>query len=172
MGEEINIIQSGWKHHALLAELGAATFFETFIDYHDENDLRQYINKIYNIEQLKKNVSDNRIHYFTAYDNEGDVGYIKLIDDVKPGGLEGKIIELEKIYVRKRGLGKHIGAALMQKAIDFSRQQGFEHLFLGVWQENVRAIKFYEKFGFKNFGTRKFVLGSQECDDFLMVLDL
>jgi hypothetical protein len=99
MGEEINIIQSGWKHHALLAELGAATFFETFIDYHDENDLRQYINKTYSIEQLKKNVADNRIHYFTAYDNEGDVGYIKLIDDVKPGGLEGKIITLRKLGV-------------------------------------------------------------------------
>ncbi len=172
MNDDINIIKSGWKHYALLAELGATTFFETFIDTHDEQDLIEYITKTYNIEQIKSNLLNNNIHYFIAYDNEGDVGYIKLVSNTKPETLKGKTIELEKIYIRKRAFGKKTGAALMKKAIEYAQEHGFEHLFLGVWQENTRAVSFYKKFGFKNFSTRQFKLGNQVCDDFLMVLDL
>jgi ribosomal protein S18 acetylase RimI-like enzyme len=65
-----------------------------------------------------------------------------------------------------------VGAALMQYVINEAIRNGYSWLYLGVWQENTDAISFYEKFGFKTVSTRKFKLGDQICDDFMMAKDL
>ncbi len=82
------------------------------------------------------------------------------------------MLEIEKIYVRKAFKGKKVGAALMQYVINEAIRNGYSWLYLGVWQENTDAINFYEKFGFKTVSTRKFKLGDQICDDFMMAKDL
>ena len=72
----------------------------------------------------------------------------------------------------KEYLDKKVGKELMLQAINFSKQNNFETLFLGVWQENHRAVNFYKKFGFETFTIRTFQLGETLCDDFLMKLNL
>ena len=60
----------------------------------------------------------------------------------------------------------------MQQAIAHSQENGFDTLFLGVWQENERAVSFYKKVGFEVFETRQFQLGERLCDDYMMKLKL
>jgi ribosomal protein S18 acetylase RimI-like enzyme len=74
--------------------------------------------------------------------------------------------------VLKDQWGSGAGKMLMDHAIRFAREQGFTCMFLGVWQENKRALRFYEKAGFEIFSTRSFKLGSTLCDDFLLKVDL
>lgn len=171
-GTSIKIIPAGWKHYALLAEIGGSTFYETFADDNTEEDMKSYIAKTYSKEKLLENIKNPSIKYFVAYDDAGDVGYIKLIHDARIDGLSGKVMELEKIYVRKDAIGTKIGSALMEQAIQYAKENAYNYLFLGVWQDNERAIAFYQKYGFKTFATRKFTLGKRVCDDYLMALEL
>ena len=157
----------------ILAELGAKTFYETFREFHTEEDMQQYIKKAYSVDLITENLSKENIQYFIAYDEHKSVGYLKLIKNVTHEKLTSqKNIELEKIYVLKEYLDKKVGKELMLQAINFSKQNNFETLFLGVWQENHRAVNFYKKFGFETFTIRTFQLGETLCDDFLMKLNL
>ena len=157
----------------ILAELGAKTFYETFREFHTEKDMQQYIKKAYSVELMTENLSKENIQYFIAFDEDKPIGYLKLIKDASHEKLTSqKNIELEKIYVLKEYLDKKVGKELMLQAINFSKQNNFETLFLGVWQENHRAVNFYKKFGFETFTIRTFQLGETLCDDFLMKLNL
>jgi len=157
----------------ILAQLGAKTFYETFREFHTEEDMQQYIKKAYSVDLMTENLSKENIQYFIAYDEEKSIGYLKLIKNVTHEKLLSKNnIELEKIYVLKEYLDKKFGKELMLQAISFSKQNNFETLFLGVWQENHRAVNFYKKFGFETFTIRTFQLGETLCDDFLMKLNL
>jgi diamine N-acetyltransferase len=152
-----------------LAELCAKTFYDTFRPFHSEEDMQQYIKKAYSVELISENLLNETIQYFIAFDEDKPIGYLKLIKDATHEKLASeKNIELEKIYVLKEYLDKKVGKELMLQAINFSKQKNFETLFLGVWQENHRAVNFYKNFGFEIFTTRTFQLGETLCDDFLM----
>ena len=164
----IKLVQCQWKHHALLAEIGGSTFYETFRADNTEEDMQAYIAKTYNLKQVIANLNEPNIHYYVAYGLNQNLGYIKLIENIKAEGLSGKVMELEKIYVRKEAHGSLVASVLMQQAIDLAKEKGNDYLFLGVWQENERALAFYKKFGFDIFNTRTFKLGERICEDFLL----
>jgi len=164
----IQVLHCSWKHHALLAEIGGNTFYETFANDNSEADMQAYIDKTYNLKQVAENLLNPSIIYFVAYGLNQVLGYIKLIENSNAAGLNGKAMELEKIYVRKQAHGSQVASMLMQQAIDLAKEKGYEHLFLGVWQDNERALAFYKKFGFNIFNTRQFNLGERICDDYLL----
>jgi ribosomal protein S18 acetylase RimI-like enzyme len=157
---------------AVLSQLGGKTFYDTFRPYNSEEDMQAYIAKAYNEPLLVENLRNPKIHYALAYENNMAVGYIKLLLNATHEKLSGKCIELEKIYVLDSALGGGAGKILMDYAIHFSTGHNYEILFLGVWEENKRAVRFYEKTGFTVFAHRSFKLGSRLCDDYIMKLDL
>ena len=170
--ENLQVISCQWKHYAVLADIGAQTFYETFRPHNTEEDMQKYISMAYNTAAIKQNLLKEKVHYFLGYLNHQDAGYVKLIENPKDIKLEGRIMELEKIYLRKGFHGSGLAASLMNLAFEKSKDRGFEKLYLGVWQENERAIAFYKKMGFEVFDTRKFQLGSRWCEDYLMYIRL
>ena len=55
-------------------------------------------------------------------------------------------------------------------AINYARHNNFNCLWLGVWQKNSAAIKFYNKFDFETIGTKLFKIGNKITEDFIMLL--
>jgi ribosomal protein S18 acetylase RimI-like enzyme len=170
--KSISIYQCSWKHYAALAEIGASTFYETFRPHNAEEDMQLYLASNYSLDKIKVNLSNSSIHYFLGYVEGIDQGYVKLVENPKGLSLQGKIIELEKIYLRPIAQGSGLAKQLMELAIEKSRELDFELLYLGVWQENARALSFYKKMGFEIFDTRKFQLGSRLCEDYLLYIRL
>ncbi|MFA6260707.1 MAG: GNAT family N-acetyltransferase [Bacteroidia bacterium] len=157
---------------ALLAELGATTFYDTFSAFHSEEDMQLYLKKAYAQKDIAVNLTNPEIAYFIAFDGDTAAGYTKLLRNASHPQIQSTAIELEKIYVRKNYLGKNVGKALMDHALNYARTENFEILFLGVWQENNRAVNFYKKAGMEVFTTRTFQLGQTLCDDYLLKIDL
>jgi len=101
------------------------------------------------------------------------VGYAKLKEHSKGDGVVGtNPMELQRIYSIQEYIGKSVGAELMKEAIREAKEGCFNCLWLGVWEKNERAIKFYEKWGFKKVGNYTFVLGEDMQSDFTMELSL
>jgi diamine N-acetyltransferase len=158
----INIRPAQPNDATLLAELG----------YHTEDDMQLYLKKAYSIEAIEANLNNPNIAYFIATEEAQAIGYTKLLLHVEHTKLSGEVIELEKIYVKKTYLDKKVGKALMDHAINYAKRNKYNTLFLGVWQENTRAVSFYHKFNFEVFDTRSFQLGQTICDDFMMKIEL
>ena len=83
-----------------------------------------------------------------------------------------RALEIERIYVNSEFQGRKIGQLLLSKAISLANEQHLKQIWLGVWEYNPKAIKFYERNGFQEFDKHIFKLGDDEQTDILMRLTL
>jgi ribosomal protein S18 acetylase RimI-like enzyme len=87
----------------------------------------------------------NSEFYFATFDNN-IIGYLKLnFGQSQTEMKEDNSLEIERIYVLKDYHGKNVGQVLLEKSIHIARQKGLDFIWLGVWEENSRAIHFYKK---------------------------
>lgn len=156
-----------------LQKIGRQTFYETFSSGNTEENMTKYLNEEFSIEKLTTEHNDkNAEFYFATYD-ENVIGYLKLNFGQSQTELQDdKGLEIERIYVLKEFHGKSVGQLLYDKAIDVAKQKNSDFVWLGVWEENPRAINFYKKNGFVEFDKHIFKLGNDEQTDIMMKLKL
>lgn len=156
-----------------LQVIGRQTFFETFADHNTADDMQKYLDNNLSTDKLQNELTDkNSEFYFATLDNKV-IGYLKINFGQAQTELKDKSsLEIERIYVLKDFHGKKVGQVLYDKAIDIAKQTNAEYVWLGVWEKNPRAIKFYEKNGFVAFDKHIFKLGNDEQTDIMMRLKI
>jgi ribosomal protein S18 acetylase RimI-like enzyme len=156
-----------------LREIGKMTFAETFSSDNSEENMMEYLENGFSTEKLKTELTDkNAEFYFAEFDGKV-IGYLKV--NVGQSQTEIKIknaLEIERIYVLKEFHGKKVGQILYEKALQLAKEKKVEYVWLGVWEQNPRAIRFYEKNGFVEFDKHIFKLGNDEQTDIMMKLKL
>jgi ribosomal protein S18 acetylase RimI-like enzyme len=156
-----------------LRNLSIQTFMETFEEVNTEEDMQKYLDENLSIEKLKTELENVNSEFYFAENNGEILGYLKLnFKDAQTEKLKENHFEIERIYVLKAFLGQKIGQILFDKAIEIGREKNLEYVWLGVWEENHRAIKFYEKNGFEIFGKHDFILGEDVQTDLLMKMKI
>lgn len=157
----------------LLCQLGAITFTEAFGKVNTKEDLETYLQSSFSLSQILTEIEENGNVFFLLYKEDEALAYAKLNANEKVSMLEGKkIMQIQRIYARKKALGTGVGAELMQHCIDFSLSKGTDVIWLTVWQQNLRAIEFYKKWGFEIIGEKKFMVGRKIYNDHVMSLEL
>lgn len=156
-----------------LQRIGRQTFKETFADSNSEENMKSYLEEDFSLEKLTKEVNnENSEFYFAKIDNE-IIGYLKVnFGESQTELKDSKALEIERIYVSKEFHGKSVGQLLYDKAIEIAKQKNSDYVWLGVWEENPRAISFYKKNGFVEFDKHIFKLGDDEQTDIMMKLKL
>ena len=156
-----------------LQKISITTFKETFEEVNTEEDMQKYLNENLNEEKLKSELENLDSEFYFIENENKNLGYLKLnFGNAQTEKVEENYFEIERIYVLKAFLGQKIGQILFDKAIEIGREKNLEYVWLGVWEENHRAIKFYKKNGFEIFGKHDFVLGKDVQTDLLMKLKL
>lgn len=156
-----------------LQEVGRQTFFDTFSAANTEADMIKYLDENFSIEKLTTEVNDKNAEFYFAVFNKHIIGYLKVNYGQSQTELQDeKALEIERIYVLKEFHGKNVGQLLYAKAIQIAEQKDAEYIWLGVWEENPRAISFYKKNGFIEFDKHIFKLGNDEQTDIMMKLKL
>jgi len=155
---------------ALLSEIGAATFTETFESANTPEDFAAYMASAFGEDVQRSELESGDTTVFFA-EREGDVvGYVMLRERTPPASLGlDDALEIARLYARKRALGSGVGAALMQRAIAEAAGRGKDAVWLAVWERNERAMRFYESWGFHRVGTQPFLLGTDLQTDLVMV---
>lgn len=130
-----------------------------------------YLAASFSLEKLTSELTDPLSIFFIAEVDGHAAGYAKLRSGKASESIEGqRPIELVRLYVSRRWLGRKVGQALMQRCIDWARDKGFQTIWLGVWERNSRALAFYRKWNFRDAGEHIFQLGSDPQRDILMQL--
>jgi diamine N-acetyltransferase len=157
----------------LLIELGVKTFYDTFAELNSKSDMDLYLQANFSEERVMSEVDDANNTFLVAEFNGKPAGYAKLRKSPSPEELKGQnVIELERLYAMREFIGKSVGKRLMDGCLSFAKEQGYATVWLGVWEHNHRAIAFYEKCGFKKFGTHPFMLGTDLQTDNMMKKDI
>jgi diamine N-acetyltransferase len=156
-----------------LQQISKQTFYETFAEVNTAENMQKFLQEAYAIDKLRAEMQNPGSAFYFARQDHNVIGYLKI--NVGPSQTELKDVdslEIERIYVAKEFLGKKVGQMLYEKALDIAREMHCKYLWLGVWEHNARAISFYKKNGFVEFGQHKFVLGEDVQIDMMMRLTL
>ena len=133
--------------------------------------MEDFLEKNFNADQLAKELGDENNKFFFAEAGDVAAGYIFFSEDYScfPLMKQWKALELKRIYVLKEYHGKGIAQKLLDYYFEYVHEQEYEVAWLGVWENNLRARRFYEKYGFVNSGyTHDFPIGNTPQTDIWM----
>jgi diamine N-acetyltransferase len=165
---EINIRRINVDDAVALSALARKTFYDTFTGTCTEADMHGFLNQYYSETQLGKELQDEEMFCFFAEADGIPVAYLQFKEtyDNFPEIKKWKALELKRIYVLNQFQGKGIAQKLMEFFLNFATEKEYEAVWLGVWEHNTRAQKFYEKYGFADSGhTHNFPIGSTPQTD-------
>lgn len=169
----IQIKKVGLENIDVLQFIGRQTFSETFSEGNSDEDMNKYLEEKFSTSQLESELSDENSMFYFAIVDENIVGYLKLnIGDSQTEIKDKNALEIERIYVLKDFHGKSVAKYLYNQAIEIAESSDIDYVWLGVWEENERAINFYKKNGFVEFDKHIFRLGNDEQTDIMMKLHL
>jgi diamine N-acetyltransferase len=162
--------------NALLTLL-AQTMRQAFGPPHNPTEVTEaYIAGAFTPEKLAAEIADPRSTFFLAYTDDNElIGYARLYRRKAPRQMPerfrqaGQAIEIERLYLLQTAIGQGQGQQLMDFCLETARAEGYQAVWLGVWERNPRAIRFYERNDFVRFGWHYFQFGPDRQRDFWMV---
>ena len=166
---KIQIRVAGAEDAALVAALSRRTFYETFAPHNTAENMRIFLDEQFPQERQMAEVGAPGRIFLLAFSGDEPAGYASMREAEAPKGLEDqKAIEIVQLYSEQKMIGKGVGAALMEACLEQARQAGKDWVWLGVWENNQRAITFYRKWGFERFGEHVFLVGLDAQTDWWM----
>jgi diamine N-acetyltransferase len=171
MTENIFIRYATPLDNALLAELGAETFYDSFAADNTPDNMTAYLAGAFSQEKQAQELADPASRFLIAENDKTVVGYARLNFGPAPDAIRGnKGMEIARLYARKPWIGKGVGALLMKVCLREAAQAGCDVVWLGVWERNLQAIDFYRKWGFMEVGRQMFQLGDDAQQDWIMTM--
>ena len=169
----IAIKKIGLEQLVPLQEIGRKTFYDTFFESDSEESMKAYLDTSFSTEKLTAELENPNSEFYFATQNEVVIGYLKVNFGAAQTELQdANAVEIERIYVIQDYHGKQVGQLLFEKAMAIAKNNHCNYIWLGVWEENHRALQFYTKNGFVAFDKHIFVLGEEEQTDIMMKLKL
>jgi ribosomal protein S18 acetylase RimI-like enzyme len=170
--EEAPVIrQASLADAAALAAFASRVFGEVFGPQNDAADMASYLAEAFapHIQHAEIATPGSIVLLAERPGTREIVGYAHLVTAEAPACVSGPSpIELKRLYVdpaiHSRGLGKR----LLDEAIARAKEAGAETVWLGVWEHNGKAQRFYLREGFTRAGEHAFVLGSDTQTDWIM----
>jgi ribosomal protein S18 acetylase RimI-like enzyme len=154
---------------AVLQAVSKQTFFDTFAVHNRKEDMDRYLEESFSHHKLMSELREPYSAFYFARVNNRVVGYLKI--NTASSQTERKndnSLEIERLYVLHEFHGRQVGQQLFDKAIEIAHAQDVDYVWLGVWEKNARALRFYEKNGFTPFDQHIFRLGDDEQTDIMV----
>ncbi len=152
-----------------IQKISIQTFTETFAAVNTPENIADYIKNSLNSAQLTTELKNLNSQFYIAYSNDEVVGYLKInFGDSQTESINENTLEVQRIYVLQNFHGKNIGQLLLNEVKKIAKSTGVDSIWLGVWEENHRALRFYTKNGFVVFDKHVFMMGNDEQTDLLM----
>lgn len=169
----INIKKCTLEDLHQLQEISIDTFNETFKHQNSPENMNAYLERAFNLLQLKKELSNPSSQFFFVYFNNEVAGYLKVnTDHAQSEEMGDESLEIERIYIRNKFQKHGLGNCLLNKATELTMECKKNKIWLGVWEKNDNAIAFYKKQGFVQTGAHSFYMGDEEQVDFIMTKTL
>ena len=130
------------------------SFYDTFVNTCKESDMDTYLRKKFSLRLIEQELAEG-FFYLLIYQSK-ILGYAKLGENTIPELSGKKAIEIERFYFLKEYTGKGLGNELMKVCLEYAEKKSAELVFLGVWEHNYNAQKFYKKYGFEYVGKHPF----------------
>lgn len=167
--ETVRLVRIGLAEIKELQALSIRTFKDAFSKDNEEGNMQEYLNTNLTLEKLTAEMNHPGTQFYFAAVGDRNIGYLKINFGQAQTDLQDETsLEIERIYILNEFQGKKIGQFFIDQAILIAETQGLNYIWLGVWDKNSGAIKFYSRNGFVAFSQHPFMLGAEEQTDIMM----
>lgn len=129
-----------------LQAIGKQRFFATFSDTSSAEDMTRYLEKGFSLDKLSTELQNRDSEFYFTKQNDQTIGYLKLNFELSQTEFQdNKAMEIERIYVLDKFHGKKVGLTLYNRALEIAQQRNIDYIWLGVWENNFKALNFYRK---------------------------
>jgi len=151
----------------LLSAIGRQSFIETFGHLYTPENLAIFLEN-HEPEKWVGELSDSRFATRLGFVDGVNAAYVKLGPPSLPFTPPKDSIELRQFYVLKPWQGAGLAPQMMDWVLAEARRRGAAEIYLSVFTENVRAQRFYDRYGFEAVGRYDFMVGSHADEDIVM----
>ena len=157
-----------------LSELAISSFTDTFGHLYSAENLNLFVAQALSVTVVTQELLSPMRRYRVAEESGRMVAYCKVgFDHTLSLDLPGRaVMELKQLYLRSSQFGSGVADNLMEWAIDTARNQNMDDIVLSVYNDNPRAQRFYQRFGFVHAANCFFMVGAHRDDEFLYRLNL
>lgn len=171
MSDAVSIRKANIDDAGELAKVAWQAFDEAFSGHpaNDPADMKAYMAVAFAEQTVRSEIEDLANTYLVAEVSGRIVGYAKVIEGTREECVTAeRPIELSRLYCLEAFIGRKIGKSLMEACLALGSSNGNDVMWLGVWEYNERAQRFYSNFGFEKCGEHVFLLGSDPQTDWVM----
>ena len=169
MSDDYRIRRATPADAAVLSDLAARTFVETFGHLYPPEHLQRFLDESYSVEAQARVLGDADCAVWLLERDGVAVGHAL----AGPCGLPHDQVaagdgELKRLYVLREAQNGGWGGRLFQVVLDWLLRDGPRTLWIGVWSENHGAQRFYARHGFVHVGDYEFVVGDTRDHEFIL----
>jgi ribosomal protein S18 acetylase RimI-like enzyme len=169
----LQLSEADFADLAPLLGLAQTSFVQAFTEGNKPENVQAYLSQAFTSLQLEKEWRNPASTFLLASLEGKLVGYTKVnLAAAQTDVQDPESLEVARLYTLEEVWGRGAGQFLLDAALDFAKEKGMSYVWLGVWEQNARAIRFYEKNGFKTFGSHPFPFGDEIQNDWLMRVEL
>jgi ribosomal protein S18 acetylase RimI-like enzyme len=170
---KIEIREASLSDLELIQKIATTTFTETFAVVNTPENIINYLEESFNTDQLTKELTNPSSTFYLAILDQKSIGYLKInFGEAQTEIIDEQALEVQRIYVLQEFHGKKVGQLLIDEVLNIAKVNAVTFIWLGVWEENHRAIGFYTKNDFVVFDKHVFTPGDDEQTDLLMKLTI
>ncbi len=157
----ITINKADLKDSKVLVELARQTFVESHGRSALKSEIDSYVNEKYSFDVFNSELADKNNIYHLIYFNEIPVGFSKIVLNAASEKIRTQnITKLDRIYILEKYYNQKLGLKLFEFIVKFSKENNQAGMWLFVWTENERAIRFYQKNKFEIVGSYDFKISA------------
>lgn len=152
-----------------LLDLAIRTVTDTFAHSNTAENWAAFLNEHYARDKWLADIADPATTLVLGEVDGVLVAYARLRRGEAPTCIgDAGALEIEKFYVDKPFIGRGVAQLMMKHCLGHAEALGVQTVYLGVWEHNPRAVRFYEKYGFTRCGEHTFMVGDDPQVDWWM----
>lgn len=160
--EQICIKKAGSEDAIAIKKLALETFLESHGHSAPEEDVSEYTANKFNVENILLELNDPKNIFHILYIQGEIAGYSKVLFNTPYEKITAlNSCKFERLYILEKFHDKKFGKKLMDFNLDLAKKNKQTSLWLYVWTENERAIKFYEKYNFQRIAETVFQISER-----------
>lgn len=156
-----------------VAALAAMLIRQAYEDLIPGVGIEAYIAQAFSTARVKSDLADETIVTLLAEDE--DTGNAVALTQLRstqvpvPSPIDANV-ELWRFYLERSWHGSGLAQRFMHEAGQAAAAMDAHGVWLSVWEDNPRAIRFYEKVGFMQVGFHEFPVGETAYRDAVMCI--
>ncbi|KRL91056.1 GNAT family N-acetyltransferase [Lactobacillus kalixensis] len=156
-----------------LQEISRETFKKTFDPFTKPDDMAEFLEESYATQKLTQEISNPDSRFFFLMVDGEVAGYLKInVGHAQTEQLRDNALEIERIYLREKFQHQGLGSVLFNYAEKIATAEKKDYLWLGVYEKNIVAQKFYAKKGLTRVSQHVYPVGDDPQIDYLLVKKL